>query len=269
MSRGMGQFAMWDPGQYLSFADERSRPFFDLAGRIGATSPKSVVDLGCGPGQLTASLAERWPDANVAGIDSSADMIAAAHRIAVASTGGRGTLTFRVADVRDWRPDGPVDVIISNAVLQWVPDHVALLPRWAGWLDDGGWLAFQLPGNFDQPSHAILRELAGSDRWRAALADVELNRQSGDPGRYLDLLARLGLAVDAWETTYLHVLTGADPVTEWYKGTGLRPVLAALGPAEAAEFIGEYRGRVRAAYPAAPYGTVLPFRRVFVVAHRA
>jgi trans-aconitate 2-methyltransferase len=242
---------MWDPGQYLSFNDERSRPFFDLAGRIGATSPRSVVDLGCGPGQLTASLAERWPDACVLGIDTSADMIAAAHRITGADTAGRGALTFRVEDVRDWRPDSPVDVIISNAVLQWVPD------------------AFQLPGNFDQPSHAILRELAAADQWQAALAGVELNRQSGDPGRYLDLLARLGLVVDAWETTYLHVLTGPDPVTEWYKGTGLRPVLAALGAAEAADFVSQYGERVRAAYPATRYGTVLPFRRVFVVAHRA
>jgi trans-aconitate 2-methyltransferase len=259
---------MWDPAQYLSFADERSRPFFDLAGRIAATSPGSVVDLGCGPGQLTASLASRWPDADVLGIDSSVEMIAAAQRIGDTGTQGRGTLSFRVDDVCDWKPDAPVDVIISNAVLQWVPSHLELLPRWAGWLADGGWLAFQLPGNFDQPSHAILRELAGSDRWRMALAGVELNRQSGDPGIYVDLLARLGLAVDAWETTYLHVLAGPDPVTDWYKGTGLRPVLAALDPAQVADFVSQYGERVRAAYPAAPYGTVLPFRRVFVVAHK-
>jgi len=134
---------------------------------------------------------------------------------------------------------------------------------------DGGWLAFQLPGNFDQPSHAILRELAASDRWRDALTGVELNRQSSDPAIYLDLLVRHGLAVDAWETTYLHVLAGPDPVTEWYKGTGLRPVLSALEPAQAANFLSEYGEGVRAAYPAASYGTVLPFRRVFVVAHKA
>jgi trans-aconitate 2-methyltransferase len=259
---------MWDPAQYLSFADERSRPFFDLAGRIAATSPRSVVDLGCGPGQLTASLAVRWPDADVLGIDSSADMIAAAQRIGDGDARRGGTLSFRVEDVRDWKPDAPVDIVVSNAVLQWVPNHLELLPRWAEWLADDGWLAFQMPGNFDQPSHAVLRELASSDRWRQTLADVELNRQSGDPAVYLDLLARLGLAVDAWETTYLHVLSGPDPVTEWYKGTGLRPVLAVLEPAQAAEFASEYGERVRAAYPAAPYGTVLPFRRVFVVAHK-
>jgi trans-aconitate 2-methyltransferase len=260
---------MWDPAQYLSFADERSRPFYDLTGRIAAVSPRSVVDLGCGPGQLTASLAERWPGADVLGIDTSADMIEAARRLADAGAPRRGTLTFRIEDVCDWRPEAPVDVIVSNAVLQWVPSHLDLLPRWAGWLADDGWLAFQLPGNFDQPSHAVLRELATADRWRAALADAELNRQSADPAVYLDLLARAGLTVDAWETTYLHVLTGPDPVTEWYKGTGLRPVLAALESAQAAEFISEYGERVRKAYPAAPYGTVLPFRRVFVVAHKA
>jgi trans-aconitate 2-methyltransferase len=264
---------MWDPAQYLSFADERSRPFFDLAARIDAAAPRSVVDLGCGPGQLTAALAARWPDADVLGIDSSAEMIAAAQRIAESDTTHDGShpggaLRFSVGDVCDWKPDRPVDVIISNAVLQWVPTHLELLPRWAGWLGDGGWLAFQLPGNFDQPSHAILRELTRSDRWRAVLADVELNRQSEDPGTYLDLLARHGLAVDAWETTYLHVLSGPDPVTEWFKGTGLRPVLTALSAAQTADFVAEYGERVRSAYPAAPYGTVLPFRRVFVVAHK-
>jgi len=260
---------MWDPAQYLSFADERSRPFFDLAGRIAATAPGAVVDLGCGPGHLTATLAARWPDAHILGIDSSAEMIAAAQRYDGNVAGGRGTLSFRVEDVCDWKPDALVDVIISNAVLQWVPGHLELLPRWAGRLAAGGWLAFQLPGNFDQPSHAILRELAGSKRWRAALAGVELNRQSGDPAIYLDVLARQGLSVDAWETTYLHVLSGPDPVTEWYKGTGLRPVLAALEPEQAADFLSQYGDRARAAYPAAPYGTVLPFRRVFVVAHKA
>jgi trans-aconitate 2-methyltransferase len=259
---------MWDPAQYLSFANERSRPFFDLAGRVAAIAPGTVVDLGCGPGQLTASLAARWPDADVLGVDSSAEMIAAAQRIDDSGMTGHGTLSFRIEDVCDWQPAGPVDVIISNAVLQWVPAHLELLRRWAGWLADGGWLAFQLPGNFDQPSHAILRELAGAPHWRAKLADVELNRQSADPGEYLDLLTRQGLAVDAWETTYLHLLSGPDPVTEWYKGTGLRPVLAALDSVQAAEFVRQYGERVRAAYPARAYGTVLPFRRVFVVAHK-
>jgi trans-aconitate 2-methyltransferase len=157
---------VWDPAQYLSFASERSRPFFDLAARIGAMDPGHVVDLGCGPGNLTASLAVRWPRAEVVGIDSSAEMIAAATEHAAER------VSFRVEDVTEWKPDQPVDVLISNAVLQWVPSHLDLLPRWAGDLAPGGWLAFQVPGNFDQPSHAVLRELATSTRWRDRLAGV-------------------------------------------------------------------------------------------------
>jgi trans-aconitate 2-methyltransferase len=256
---------VWDPQQYLRFDDERSRPFYDLVGRVGAEQPRLVVDLGCGPGQLTASLAQRWPAAEVRGIDSSAEMIAAAGQHAA---GGDGRLSFAEGDVRDWKPDQPVDVIVSNALLQWVPGHEDLLPGWVEALAPGGWLAFQVPGNFDQPSHAIMRELAGSPRWRAALAGVELNRQALDPARYVDLLGRAGCAVDAWETTYLHILPGADPVLEWHKGTGLRPVLTALDDEQAAEFLAEYGSRIREAYPARPYGTILPFRRVFVVARR-
>jgi trans-aconitate 2-methyltransferase len=189
---------MWDPDQYLAFADERSRPFFDLTGRIGAKSPRIVVDLGCGPGQLTAALAARWPDADILGIDSSAEMIAAARDIDGSGMPGRGTLNFRVEDVTTWEPVSPIDVIVSNAVFQWVPGHLELLPRWAGWLEHHGWLAFQVPGNFDQASHAVLRDLATSPRWQQCLATIQLNRQSAHPAEYLDLLARSGLDVDAW-----------------------------------------------------------------------
>ena len=256
---------MWDPEQYQHFGDERSRPFFDLLARVGAQAPDVVVDLGCGPGTLTATLLRRWPNAVVQGIDNSAEMIEAARAL---PAGGGQRLSFVQGDVRDWRPDGRVDVIVSNAVLQWVPDHPGVLARWAGFLQTGGWLAFQIPGNFDQPSHLALRELADGDRWRSLLAGVRLNRQAADPAEYLDLLTRAGFEVDAWETTYLHLLHGDDPVLDWYKGTGLRPVLAALPPDLAAEFLDEYRARMSEAYPAAPYGTVFPFRRVFVVAVR-
>ena len=186
---------MWDPGQYQHFGDERSRPFFDLLARVAAENPGQVADLGCGPGTLTATLADRWPGAEVRGIDSSPEMIDAARALPVAQ--GR-RLSFALGDVREWRPDGRVDVIVSNAVLQWVPDHLTVVARWAGFLDAGGWMAFQVPGNYDQPSHAALRELAASDRWRGLLAGVPLNRQAGDPAEYLDLLARAGLEVDAW-----------------------------------------------------------------------
>lgn len=262
---------MWDPGQYQHFGDERSRPFFELLARVAAEDPRRVADLGCGPGTLTAALARRWPAAEVHGIDSSPEMIEAAQALPAAEArpaGGGQRLSFALGDVRDWQPGGRVDVIVSNAVLQWVPDHLGVLHRWAGFLQPGGWLAVQVPGNFGQPSHAALRELASSDRWRPLLAGVPLNRQAADPAEYLDLLARAGLRVDAWETTYQHVLHGQDPVLDWYKGTGLRPVLAALQPGQAAEFLDAYRARMSEAYPAEPYGTVFPFRRVFVVATR-
>jgi trans-aconitate 2-methyltransferase len=255
---------VWDPAQYLRFGDERSRPFFELTARIAAEAPSVVVDLGCGPGTLAAALAARWPDAQVRGIDNSAEMIGAARALPSAD----GRLSFALGDVRDFTPDGDVDVIVSNAVLQWVPDHLAVVSRWAGFLRRGGWLAFQIPANFDQPSHRAIADLARGDRWRALLADVQLNRQSTDPAQYVDLLARAGLEVDAWETTYLHVLHGDDPVVEWYKGSGLRPVIAALPPDLAREFLAEFRARMAEAYPAAPYGTVFPFRRIFVVAVR-
>jgi len=260
---------VWDPAQYLRFGDERSRPFFELTARIAAEAPSAVVDLGCGPGTLTAALARRWPDAEVRGIDSSAEMIETAQ--ALPDADGR-RLSFALGDVRDFTPeftpDGGVDVIVSNAVLQWVPDHIAVVSRWAGFLRPGGWLAFQIPANFDQPSHRAIADLVASDRWRPLLDGVALNRQSTDPAQYVDLLARAGLEVDAWETTYLHVLRGEDPVVDWYKGSGLRPVIAALRPDLAGEFLAEFRARMAEAYPAAPYGTVFPFRRVFVVAVR-
>jgi len=260
---------MWDPGRYRQFGAERSRPFFELVERVRADDPAFVVDLGCGPGELTAGLCSRWTGADVVGVDSSAEMITAAHEVlASLPDDARPRLRFEQADVSGWKPDRPVDVIVSNALLQWVPDHARLLPRWVGYLSAGGWLAFSLPGNFDQPAHALLREMAGSLRWRELLADVAFNQQASDPAEYLDLLAREGCAVDAWETTYLHVLDGDDPVLRWYQGTGLRPVLAALDADNAAEFMAGYGARLREHYPRRPYGTVLPFRRVFVVARR-
>ena len=256
---------MWDAGQYLRFGGERSRPFFDLVAQVGATGPRYVADLGCGPGNLTAALARRWPGATVVGIDNSTEMIDAA-RATVAQEAPN--LSFALGDVREWRPERPVDVLVCNAVLQWVPGHDELLLRWADLLAPGGWLAFQLPGNFDQPSHAIVKELAAAPRWRALLADVRLNRQAGDPADYVTLLARPGFEVDAWETSYLHILPGENPVLEWTKGTTLRPVLAALDAERAAEFVTEYGQRVAAVYQQRPFGTIFPFRRVFAVIHR-
>jgi trans-aconitate 2-methyltransferase len=273
---------MWDATLYLRFGGERARPFFDLLARVGAEMPRYVVDLGCGPGHLTATLAQRWPSATVCGVDNSPQMIEAARTLAPAadrrSAGSEGSgsvltshapgLSFMLDDIRHWEPQSLPDVIVSNAVLQWVPGHRELLVRWADQLADGGWLAFQVPGNFDQPSHVILREMAASARWRSLLRDVELNRQSADPAEYAELLAGAGCEMDAWETTYVHILPGENPVLEWYRGTGLRPVLAVLDADQAADFLAEYGEKIRVAYPPGPFGTLLPFRRVFTVAHR-
>ena len=253
---------MWDTTQYLRFGGERGRPFFDLLARVGADKPGLVVDMGCGPGNLTVALTERWPEASVVGVDSSPEMIEAA---GVHDSPG---LSFMRDDVRHWKPQAMPDVIVSNAVLQWVPEHRELLAEWAGWLTAGGWLGMQVPGNFEQPSHVIMRELAGSPRWSPLLRDVNLIRHSADPADYAELLATAGCEVDAWETTYLHILPGENPVLEWIKGTGLRPVLAVLDDEQAAEFLAGYGERLREAYPPRPFGTVLPFRRVFAVAHR-
>jgi trans-aconitate 2-methyltransferase len=259
---------MWDPGQYQLFAGYRSRPFHDLLARVGAADPGLVADLGCGPGELTAALAERWPGADVTGVDSSPEMIAAARELQAGAGPGSAAarVSFTLGDLRDWRPERPAGVIVANAVLQWLPDQLAVLAGWPARLAPGGWLALQVPGNFDQPGHEIIRQLAASPRWRPVLGGIELNRQTVQPADYLDVLARAGCEVDVWETTYLHVLPGPDPVLDWYKGSGLRPVLAALRPGQAADFLAEYGELVRAAYPQQAYGTVLPFRRVFAVA---
>lgn len=252
---------MWDAAQYLRFGGERARPFFDLLAQVGAESPRYVADLGCGPGNLTAVLAQRWPRARVVGVDSSPEMIAAARDT------NQG-VSFSVGDVRDWEPDAPPDVLICNAVLQWVPGHQDLLVRWAAMLAPDGWLAFQLPGNFDQPSHAIVREMAASPKWREALRGAELNRQGGDPREYAALLAGPGYEVNAWETSYVHILQGENPVLEWTRGTTLRPVLSALDSDQGAAFIEEYAERLRGAYDPGPFGTMFSFRRVFTVLHR-
>jgi trans-aconitate 2-methyltransferase len=263
---------MWNPRQYRAYAAERARPFFELLDRIDVDTPAHVVDLGCGPGERTADLAARWPGAVIEGIDSSAQMIAEATREARRRdrTGGDAPgLRFSVGDLAEWTPDRPVDVIFSNAALQWVPGHRLLLPRWVESLGPGGRLAFGMPGNFDAPSHAILRELCGSPCWRDRLGATIRHDAVAEPADYLEQLSGLGCDVDAWETTYLQVLPGADPVLEWMKGTALRPVVDALPtPGERAEFLTELAAGLREVYPRGPRGTVFPFRRIFVVAGR-
>jgi trans-aconitate 2-methyltransferase len=255
---------VWNPEQYSRYSDERSRPFFDLTCRIATEDPRSVVDLGCGSGELTLSLAGRWPAADVTGIDSSPEMLAKASRRENAR------LRFVRGDIASWIPDAPVDVLVSNAALQWVPEHETLIPRLASLVAAGGTFAFQVPGNFAAPLHTLLADLRSSDRWVAKVGEgARRDLAVLEPEQYLALLAAAGFKVDAWETTYLHVLDGEDAVLEWVKGTALRPVLARLAPLEAEHFPSEYRALLREAYPRREFGTVLPFRRIFAVATRA
>ena len=267
---------MWDPAAYLRFGSERARPFFDLLTRVQAADPGYVVDLGCGPGNLTALLAARWPEAHVLGVDSSAEMIEAARaeRSGAAPAGvGRATadgsrLAFALADIRSWQPGRPVDVITCNAVLQWVPGHLNLLTTWAGWLAPGGWLAFQVPGNFDQPSHTILRDLAASAQWRDLLAGVQLNRQAMDPADYLDVLAAAELRGGRVGNHLPARAARGERGARLVPGQWAAPGAGRADPGRRGRVRRRVRAQLRAAYPPAPYGTVLPFRRVFVVAHR-
>jgi trans-aconitate 2-methyltransferase len=254
---------MWDPDKYLAFGDHRGRPFFDLIARIGAEAPRAVVDLGCGPGNLTETLAQRWPNAELSGFDSSPEMVEAAR--------ARG-VNAEVRTLEDWKPDNNTDVVISNAVLQWIPGHLRLLDDWVDRLPSGAWLAVQVPGNFDAPSHELTRELVREPRWRDRLEPVVLREDTVvlDPVGYADFLTDAGCEVDAWETTYQQRLAGENPVLEWISGTALRPIRAILTDGEWGEFRSALAPRLAKAYPRRPDGTTwFPFRRVFFVARTA
>lgn len=245
----------WDPQQYLRFADERARPALKLLARVPTAAPAVVYDLGCGAGNVTLLLAERWPAARVTGVDASSEMLAQA-------AAAPSAVRWIEADLATWQPDEPVDVLYSNATLHWLPDHAALLPRLFATLGPGGCLAIQMPQSCALPSHVLMHETLADVTGRAASAASPV----GDPAWYYDLLAPHAATVDVWTTEYLHVLHGDDPVLEWVKGTGLRPTLQRLPDDERRRFLAEYARRLRAAYPRRPDGTTLyPFRRLFVV----
>ena len=260
---------IWDPTQYARFGDERGRPFRDLLSRVGATEPSLVVDLGCGNGPLTLTLSERWPRAEVIGLDSSPEMLEEARRLDVDAS-----VRWVQADLRDWDPSSLAaapDVVVTNATLQWVPGHLDLIGRVVSTLAPGGWFAMQVPDNFGAPSHALMRDAAAAHRRSTDLLPAVSRLAVEPPETYLDLLAGFGCEVDVWSTTYLHVLDPAgevdDPVLEWVRGTGLRPLLAVLTDVdEREEFLADYRARLREAYPRSAAGVVMPFRRTFAVA---
>lgn len=253
----------WSAGQYGKFEAERTRPAADLLARVATAGVARVVDLGCGPGNSTELLVQRFPHAAVLGIDLSEEMLAAAR----ARLPG---VEFRRADIAAWRPEAPADVIFANASLQWVPDHETLFPALLAGLAPGGTLAVQMPDNLDEPTHRLMREIAADGPWAERLAGAAAGRaERHGAAWYYGLLGGRGArTIDVWRTTYFHPLAGAGAVVEWLKGTGLRPFLERLLPAETEPFLERYRAAIAEAYPARGGVVLLPFPRLFIVATR-
>jgi trans-aconitate 2-methyltransferase len=253
----------WSAAQYLKFEHERTRPVRDLVQRIPLAHVETAADIGCGPGNSTEVLRERYLEAHITGVDSSTDMIEAARE-------RLPDIAFEVADIREWRPKAPLDAILANAALQWVPDHATLFPALVAKLGPGGALAVQMPDNLDEPSHRLMREVASEGPWAAKLKDAASARAERRGADWYFRLARPHAPrIDIWRTTYFHPLAGARAIAEWLKGTGLRPFLDPLDESEREAFLARYEGRIAKAYPAEADGTVLlPFPRLFVVAAR-
>jgi trans-aconitate 2-methyltransferase len=254
----------WSAKQYVAFEDERTRPVRDLLGALPPIDARTVIDVGCGPGNSTEVLAARYPQARISGTDSSADMIAAARQ-------RLPKIRFEVQDLRDWQDAGPFDVILANAVLQWVPHHETLLPALIEKLAPGGALAVQMPDNLDEPAHRLMRATAVAGPWAAKLKkSAEARAPLASAAWYYELLRPLCGKVDLWRTTYHHSLPGgAAAVVEWFKGSGLRPFLEPLGPEERGAYLERYTAAIALAYPPVADGSVLlPFPRVFLAAIR-
>lgn len=252
----------WSAQQYTQFEDDRTRPVRDLLAAVPDPGPGRAVDLGCGPGNSTEVLLQRFPALQTTGLDSSADMIAAARK-------RLPQVGFEVADLSAWSDPGPFRVILSNAVLHWVPDHAALFPRLLGRVGEGGSLAVQVPDNMEEPAQTLLREIAANGPW-AHKMPPEQRTMLGSPDWYHGLLRPACRRVDLWRTTYFHVLQGGlDAIVEWFKGSALRPFLEPLADRERAAFLAAYRDALATAYQELPGGAVLlPFPRLFMVATR-
>ncbi len=254
----------WSAKQYVTFEQERTRPSRDLLAAIPPTQARSVIDLGCGPGNSTELLVEHFSGATVRGLDSSSDMVDAARKRLPA-------VAFDTADIGQWDEPGPFDVIFANAVLQWLPDHATLLPSLVSKLAPGGSLAIQMPDNLHQPSHRLMREIAANGPWASQLATAADSRtEMADASTYYSILKPHCSRVDVWRTTYHHPLAGgATGVVEWFKGSALRPFLEPLDEAQREQYLARYLKAIEQAYPAQEDGTVLlPFPRVFMVATR-
>jgi len=251
----------WSPSTYLKFEDERTRPARDLLAQVPLAAPNSIVDMGCGPGNSTEVLAERYPGARVLGLDSSPNMLAEA-RLRLPSA------QFEEADATTWVPAPGVDLVFANAIYQWVPDHLSALPKVLTALAPGGVLAVQMPDNLTEPTHRLMREIAGSGPWAERLRDAA--RAPLPPVKtYYDALKPFASRLDIWHTAYNHVLADAAAIVEWVKGTGLRPFIDPLPEAERQQYLAAYLEAVTAAYPRTVDGKVLlRFPRLFIVAQR-
>ena len=255
--------ASWDAQQYLKFAEERARPCAELIQRISLESPGVIVDMGCGPGNSTAMLVRRWPQAHITGMDSSADMIATARR-------SYPHQHWIEADISTWQSPHRLDLIFSNAALQWVDNHAILLPRLMNMLNPAGALAVQMPPNdHSAAAHTLISELAASGPWRDKFPVPVRRWYCHELEFYYDLLSTQSTRLDLWTSQYIHILNSASDIVEWYKGTGLRPYLDALPPADREAFITAYRNLVTTAYPPQRDGRVLfAFRRLFLIAYK-
>lgn len=253
----------WDAQRYLRFDDERTRAARDLLAAVPRTEARQVVDLGCGPGNSTELLIQRFPGAAVLGLDSSPDMLEKA-RARVASA------TFEAADVASWRPSEPTDVVFANALFQWIPDHLEVMSAMLAALSPGGVLAVQMPDNLEQPSHRAMREVAALPAFAAALTSAAAARATVPPlEQYYDRLRAVAARVDVWRTVYHHVLDGPAAIVAWFETTGLRPFLDPLSAAQRAAFVAAYQERIATAYPSRVDGKVLlRFPRVFMVCVR-
>jgi trans-aconitate 2-methyltransferase len=258
--------AGWNPHQYLKFADERTQPCRDLAARIAVAGVRRVIDLGCGPGNSTAVLRDRWPDAEFTGLDSSAEMIERARR-------EYPQRRWIAGDISEWAAagDGQFDVVFSNAALQWVDDHASLYPRLLSRVAPGGALATQIPGNIDALPHRLMRDTAASPAWSRWFPPGRVREwHHHEMEFYYDALAPAAARLDIWATEYLHVLPNAEAIVEWYRATGLRPFLEALETdAGRQRFMADYLERLRPHFvPRAAGGVLFPFRRIFLIAYR-
>lgn len=253
---------LWSPAQYLKFEDERTRPARDLLAAVPLAEAAAVVDVGCGPGNSTELLAARFPEAHVTGLDSSPEMLAEARQRLPGAT-------FVEAAAERWTPERPVDLVFANAVMQWVPDHLAVMARLLGGLDPGGVLGVQVPDNHDEPSHRLMREVAAAGPWRAKFAAPIAREPIPSPSVYYDRLKPLSARLDIWHTHYYHPLADAAAIVAWLMSTGLRPFLDRLDADERTAFLADYQARIAAAYPSQVDGKVLlRFPRLFVVAVR-